>query len=245
MRSRVLVVQHEDICPPGRLGGWLADAGLELDVVRPYAGDELPARLEHDALLVLGGTMGAYDDEHAWLPVTRALLATAVDRGVPTLGVCLGHQLLAVATGGRVERNASGSTTGMTPVMLTGPAEDGVTGLVGADALALHWNDDVVVAPPPGALVLARTTDGHVQALRVGPAAWGVQFHPEADVGIASTWAGRTVASGEMAGNDAAELLAGLVAADEHVVATWSAWARRFAEVVQAQPTWSSSPVRL
>lgn len=236
---RVLVVQHEPICPPGRLGGWLDDAGLALDIVRPSEGERLPDRLGHDALVVLGGTMGAYDDaQHPWLTGTKQLLADAVRTGVPTLGVCLGHQLLAVATGGRVERNAHGSTVGITPVRLLGDpaaAADEVTGRAGQGALALHWNDDVVVEPPPAAVVLARTGDGHVQAMRVGGAAWGVQFHPEADLEVASTWARRAVASGELTAARADEVVAGVVATDDRVVETWQAWAGRFAAVVRSR----------
>ena len=60
---RVLVVEHEPGAPAALLGQWLVDAGAELDVRRPYAGDALPDSLDdHDALLVLGGSMGAHDD---------------------------------------------------------------------------------------------------------------------------------------------------------------------------------------
>src|SRR5680860_518681 len=101
MVIRVLVVQHEDDCPPAWIGEWLVEAGCTLDVRRPYAGDDLPAELgEHDALLVLGGAMGANDDAaHAWLAPTRELVRKAVRRALPTLGICLGQQLVAVALG--------------------------------------------------------------------------------------------------------------------------------------------------
>jgi GMP synthase-like glutamine amidotransferase len=54
--------------------------------------------------------MAAWDDERApWLPHTRALMVEAVRTGVPLFGICLGAQLLAHATGGRVERGATAS----------------------------------------------------------------------------------------------------------------------------------------
>ena len=101
---RVLVIQHEDDCPPAWLGEWLAAAGLTLDVRRGDHGDEVPRDLDGaDALIVLGGEMGAYDDEaYPWLPATRRLIAAVMPTGAPFLGVCLGQQLAAVALGGRL-----------------------------------------------------------------------------------------------------------------------------------------------
>ena len=100
------MVQHETICPPGWVGDWLVEAGATLDVRHPYAGDDLPATLDdHDALVVLGGSMGANDDaDHAWLARVKALVREAAERAVPTWGICLGHQLCAVALGGEVVR---------------------------------------------------------------------------------------------------------------------------------------------
>jgi GMP synthase-like glutamine amidotransferase len=78
------VVQHTVVCPPGRVGDWLTESGATLQVARPCAGEALPADLsEYAGLVVLGGEMGAYDDEIApWLAATRALLAEAVGAGV-------------------------------------------------------------------------------------------------------------------------------------------------------------------
>ncbi len=78
----LLVVEHEAQCPPGWLGEWLADAGADLDVRRPYAGDELPGDLgSHSGMLVLGGEMGAYDDEtYPWLTEVKRLVVSATGR---------------------------------------------------------------------------------------------------------------------------------------------------------------------
>ena len=89
---RTLVVQHEHGTGPGLLGEVLAESGVELDLRRPYLGDLLPADLTgYDGLVVLGGTPDPYDDVATpWLPAVRTLLADALDREVPTLGICLG-----------------------------------------------------------------------------------------------------------------------------------------------------------
>jgi GMP synthase (glutamine-hydrolysing) len=188
----VLVVQHQDDCPPALIGEWLAEAGCALDVRRPYAGDRLPDDLSgHDSLLVLGGSMGADDDaEHPWLTPTKELVRDAAARRTPTLGICLGHQLIAVALGGEVSRNPRGQQLGLLPMGWTDAVtQDGLmAGLVGT-RVGIHWNDDVVTRAPAGTTALSVAPDGELQAARFTPTVWGVQLHPEVDEDILREWA--------------------------------------------------------
>jgi len=194
--ERVLVVQHEDPCPPGLVGRWLVEDGLEVDVRRPYAGEPLPqgpgALDGHAGLLVLGGAMGADDDaEHPWLTTTKALLRAAVAEGLPTLGICLGHQLIASALGGRVERNPAGRQRGLVAVGWQPAAgTDALTAGLARAALAPHWNQDVVVDLPSGAVPLALSPGGELQVVRYAAGCWGLQCHPEADASIVAGWPG-------------------------------------------------------
>jgi GMP synthase (glutamine-hydrolysing) len=184
---RIAVVQHQDDCPPALLGEWLLEEGAELDVRRPYAGDDLPADLDgHDALLVLGGSMTARDDEaHPWLGSTKQLFRDAARDGLPALGICLGHQLAAVALGGDTGPNPRGQQLGLLAVGWTG--RDALT--EGLGDVAVQWNDDLVLRPPDGTVVLARTSDGELQVARFAPTVWGVQMHPEVDDRILAAWA--------------------------------------------------------
>ncbi len=189
---RALVVQHQDDCPPAWFGEWLAEAGCALDVRRPYAGDALPEDLSaHDALVVLGGSMGANDDDqHPWLTPTKALVRDAADRGTPTLGICLGHQLVAVALGGRAGVNPRGQQLGLLPMGWTEDAgQDELTRELVGTGSGVQWNDDIVLAPPDGTVVLAQTPEGEIQVARFAPTVWGVQLHPEVDEDILAAWA--------------------------------------------------------
>lgn len=189
--ARVLVVQHDDECPPAWVGDWLVAAGCAVDVRRPYAGEELPADLSaHEAMVVLGGPMGANDDQHAWIPRTKELIREAVDEQLPTLGICLGHQLCAVALGGEVGRNPFGQQLGLVETgWLPAADADPMFGPLTGTRRGVHWNDDIVLRLPEGATLLAATPADEPQAVRFAPTVWGVQLHPEADARVITPWA--------------------------------------------------------
>lgn len=229
-RRRLLVVQHEEQCPPAWFGRWLGDAGCDLDVRRPYAGSPLPADLgNHDAMLVLGGHMGAYDDrQFPWLTQVKALVREAVDTAVPTFGICLGHQLITVALGGTVVVNPRGQQIGVLPI---GWGEEPDELLGGAPGIGIQWNNDVVQDLPDGAVALARTPAGELQAARFAPAVWGVQAHPEADRHVVQPWADEDRRHQGDAVVDAA--LGEVEAAEAELLAGWEKVAAGFAGMVR------------
>ena len=184
--ARALVVQHTAHEGLGNLLEWLPAAGLDVHPIHPYLGHRVPPSVEGDALIVLGGPMGAYDDAEApWLPATRALLSTAIDDGVPTLGICLGAQLLAVAAGGEVQKGGAGPELGLGSVDVPFGDE-----LLSAGSMpVVQWHYDAVTRMPAGAQLLASSEAYQVQAFRVGDVAWGLQFHVEATEQMVREWA--------------------------------------------------------
>lgn len=235
---RILVVEHEESCPPHLVGRWLSEAGCMLEICRPYAGDALPALTSYDGVLVLGGEMGANDDDAvAWLAPLKAGIRDAVAAGTPLLGICLGHQLVAVALGGEVSPNPLGQTVGLTEVAWTEAAadDDWVAGRTG-DETAIHWNNDVVVRLPEGAVVLARSPGREVQVARFGPRAWGIQAHPEVDADVVRHWAVTERDEHVSLGRDPDAVLAAIEDAGEALVAHWQPLVARFAALVAGAP---------
>ncbi|GGJ92111.1 hypothetical protein GCM10011583_24450 [Streptomyces camponoticapitis] len=178
----VLVVQHVPGEGPYAIGAALDAAGLRTRLCRVWAGDPLPESLVGvEALVVMGGPMAAHGpDGFPTRSAELALLRAALAAEVPVLGVCLGAQLLAVAAGA-CARAGSGFQVGWSEVRTrraaaTDPLFAGVPEGLGV----LHWHGDTMDLPD-GAVLLASCDRYPVQAFRVGAAAWGLQFHLEAD----------------------------------------------------------------
>jgi GMP synthase (glutamine-hydrolysing) len=228
---RVLVVQHEADDPIHLLGSWME--GVDLVVCRAYDGDPIPDSVDGvDGLVVMGGAMGAHDDQKApWLPATRELIQRAAHAEVPTLGICLGHQLCAVALGGEIVVNPNGRQLGLLEVGWTAQAVDDelMSGLV-APRRAMHWNDDVVTRLPEGARQLATASTGEVQAARHAPTVWGVQWHPEVDDALAAAWAN----DGSLPPAEKERVLEELVRSRGDLDDAWRPLAERFVDLVRA-----------
>jgi len=233
-----LVVTHSASEGPGTLADWLPGVGLELEVVAPWDGDELPAELStYAALVVMGGPQQAYDDSSApWLRATKELLRTAVSAGVPTLAICLGAQLLAEATGGRVEKGTEGVEAGARLVAKRDAAwEDELFADVPFTPTVVQWHEDAIVDLPPGAVLLASSSRYPHQAFRVGTRAWGLQFHIEPPPEMVRRWGVEYAAAVVAAGLDPEALAERAVAELPEVQACWRPVVERFAELAQGR----------
>jgi GMP synthase-like glutamine amidotransferase len=185
--GRILVLQHAGCEPPGVYEDELSERGTDLHRVLLDEGGPLPDWRAFDAIVVMGGAMGANDDQtHPWLAGERALIADAVHAGKPYWGVCLGAQLLAASLGARVVRGPS-PELGVLPVQLTAAAvDDPVFGPAPHTFSTLQWHGDTYQLPA-GATQLARSERYEQQAFVLGRA-YALQFHLEVDLGLAREW---------------------------------------------------------
>jgi GMP synthase-like glutamine amidotransferase len=234
--ATALVVENDPTDDLRRLGDWLTEAGLELTVVRPHAGDALPETLDDFlALIVLGGDQNAYPDPAGvpgapWFPALEGLLRKAVRGRVPTLAVCLGGQLLAQAHGGLVERSTSGPEIGPGLVGKRDAADtDPLFKWVPLMPDVIQWHRDEITELPLSAVLLAASGRYPHQAFRLGDRAWGLQFHIECDAAMIERWAADDQATIDELGYDreAVEYATTGVLADVEEV--WQPFTARFA----------------
>lgn len=234
--SRALVVQLCDDDGPGRLGEWLRAAGLDLDVTRPDLGGELPTDLSgYGGLVVLGGPQAAYDPPATapYLEPVMALLRRAVAERVPTLGICLGGQLMALALGGVVRRGELGPEIGAHLIAKRDvAAEDPVFRGVPFTPDVIQWHYDEIAELPPSAVLLASSPAYPNQAFRVGDCAWGMQFHIETTPDMVAFWAEQDREQATALGCDVDVALAGALAAHDDVEEAWAPAMARYAGVV-------------
>jgi GMP synthase-like glutamine amidotransferase len=188
MKNRWIVLQHVEWEGPGNLAREAQKWNCEIDVRRLDRKDALPNADEVDGLIVMGGPLGAYEEEsHPFLKAECELLAAVARRGDPVLGVCLGAQLLAKALGARVFPGHE-AEIGFGSVELTPEGQkDPVFALAGPALPVFHWHGDTF-SLPEGAVLLASSQMYANQAFRFGSRAYGLQFHVEPDAGTWAAW---------------------------------------------------------
>ncbi len=190
-KPRVLVFQHIAIEHPGVFRDFLEEDGIAWTAVELDEGEEIPDLAGFDVLWVMGGPMDVWEDEiHPWLETERAAIREAVvERTMPFLGFCLGHQLLAQALGGEVGP-AGVPEIGVLEIELE-PAGLECPVLAGLPAThrSLQWHGAEVRRVPEGADVLARSDVCPVQALGYGARAFSFQYHIEITAETVPQWA--------------------------------------------------------
>ena len=188
-RRSVAVLRHLAFEDLGLLGSILRDDGWDVAYYEASTARlDDPAIEQADLLVVLGGPIGIYEAEaYPFLTGALALLARRLARGAPTLGICLGAQLIARALGARVYAGPV-KEVGWGAMTLTEPGRASCLQMLDDDgALVLHWHGDTFDLPP-GATLLASNAAYPNQAFAVGDRVLALQFHLEADPARLEEW---------------------------------------------------------
>jgi GMP synthase (glutamine-hydrolysing) len=183
----VLVIVHQDTSNPGHVGQWFSRAGHRLDIRRPYAGQDLPDTLEdHCGAVIFGGPQSA-NDRFAYIRQEIDWIGVALKEQKPFFGVCLGAQMLAHHLGARVDYCRNGHVEIGYHALKTTQAG---RALCEFPEHAYQWHREGFELPRDGVLLATSDSTYANQAFQYGPAAYGVQFHPEITHVQINAWSG-------------------------------------------------------
>ena len=186
----ILVLQHIAIEHPGCFRDFMDTDNVTWHPVEVDEGEPIPAPDDFDALLVMGGPMDVWQEiEHPWLVEEKSFIREAVvEHGLPYLGFCLGHQLLAEALGGKVGPMEV-SEVGVLDVHLTESAnEDPLFKSMPRTCKGLQWHSAEVKQLPPHSEILASSPLCEIQAFKTHTHAYGVQYHMEQTPDTVPEW---------------------------------------------------------
>lgn len=184
----IAVVQHEPSVPPGLIAEVFDRQRVPVSLVKAWEEPVWPEASEVSGSVVLGGTMNVDEIErYPFLRDSRAFMTATIEAGVPTLGVCLGSQMMSRVLGGTVLR---------APSAVAGFGELTASDAASADLLLSPFVPDVAVLQfhedtftlPAGCTRLAVSSSGAEQAFRFEGHAWAIQFHFEIDRQIVEGW---------------------------------------------------------
>jgi GMP synthase (glutamine-hydrolysing) len=172
----------------GDFEDWIG-AGMQIEpneiaVASVFENGQLPDPARFAGVVVTGSS-AMVSHRESWSERSAEWLRGVVSRGVPVLGICFGHQLLAHALGGRVAPNPRGRQIGTVPLQLdAAAARDDLFAAVGGSFPVHVTHSEAVIELPRDAVRLASTQGDPNSAFSFGAAAWGVQFHPEFDARV-------------------------------------------------------------
>jgi GMP synthase (glutamine-hydrolysing) len=187
MTRTAVAIRHVEFEDLGLLAPLLAQHGFATSYLdAPANGGPWRSARDADLLVVLGGPIGVADtDAYPFLGAELELIGDRLASDRPTLGICLGAQLIAVAAGGSV-RPGTGAEIGYAPVTLTNAARGSVLEPL-RSVPVLHWHGDVI-STPPELPPLASTPLCENQAFARWPNVLGLQFHLEAESASLEHW---------------------------------------------------------
>lgn len=172
----VHVLQHVAFEDIGSMKDWLDAKNADVTYTRFYESAELPLLDNLDLIIAMGGPMSVNDEEELpWLVAEKQFVREAIERGIPTIGICLGAQLMASAMGARVYPGKK-KEIGWFPITAVANTSDAFR--FPQETTVFHWHGETFDLPA-GAVHLARSKGCEHQAFQLGRNAFGLQFHLE------------------------------------------------------------------
>ena len=175
---RIHYLQHVTFEGLGSMENYFVSKGCQLSRTCMYADQSLPSIHEIDALIIMGGPMGVYDeDQYPWLVLEKEFIESVIQRKIPVLGVCLGAQLIAHVLGAKVQKNHQ-QEIGWFPVKRDSLAQYALITNFPKQFDALHWHNDTFDVPD-GAHNFLQTDACVNQGFLYNGHVLGLQFHLE------------------------------------------------------------------
>jgi GMP synthase-like glutamine amidotransferase len=187
----IIILQHIAIEHPGVFLDFFREDGFRWTTVELDEGETIPNLDPFDLMVVMGGPQDVWqEDQYPWFREEKAAIRNFVlDMQRPYLGICLGHQLLADATGGRVGLAKNPEVGVLTVSATEAGRRDTLLSALPDPMTVLQWHGAEVTDLPPNAEALAQSDVCRIQALRVGRHAYGFQCHVEITADTVSQWA--------------------------------------------------------
>ncbi len=191
-----MIIQHAECEPPGTIGDVISERGLVPQIVRTDLGENVPLSADNmDGLIIMGGSMAVYEqDQFPFLSHEIALIKSAVQQGIPILGICLGGQLVSEALGGKVYKGEK-QEIGWHPIYITADAADDpllrqletFKAPASQNFCGFSWHGDYFTLPER-AVRLAYSDACEFHAIRFGSNVYALQWHPEISGGTIDIW---------------------------------------------------------
>jgi len=180
-KKKILVFKHMPSQNPGIFRTFAQAQGVEFVEIDLHAGDRIPDLSDFDGLWVMGGSMNVWEEnKYPWLIEEKQVIKHAVDKlNMPFLGICLGHQLLSEAMGGKVAKTEN-YEIGLFEISTSGeglnhPLLHGIPS--SPQWVNVHLAE--VVKAPEQATILATSSNCQNHIMQIGKNAYSCQFHPE------------------------------------------------------------------
>lgn len=187
-RKPVLIILHQHLSNPGHVGNWFRAHGYPLDIRRPRYGEPLPDTLEHHTGAVIFGGPQSANDSDPYISRETDWISIPLKEKKPFFGICLGAQMMANQLGGSVGFHHEGcAEIGYYPLQ---PTEEG-RALFNWPEYVYQWHREGFTLPAGAQLLAGGGGSFENQAMQYGPAAFGVQFHPEITYALVNRWSTR------------------------------------------------------